>query len=274
VSGATRAGSLRTRAGGLRSGHSTERLAALAGSLLLIASYAGVLYHVGDVVGRSWQIAAALLGALGLATALARALSVRRATLLSAGLFGGGLFLYLLSVPSSQLALLTFRRVAGDTVALLTGMSVLRLTNAGVWALAILPGPTFLSWYLALRGQTVRSVLVGGAALGTFVLTGDAGTAATLIGVGGAAVAVGFSALDRRSTTAAQRETLLVVVAAMIVLSASVSVVPGGEASPLFAEGPGTVEANLVSAGDRLGVVGSISLSPEVRFTVRGEQGA
>jgi transglutaminase-like putative cysteine protease len=58
----------------------------------------------------------------------------------------------------------------------------------------------------------------------------------------------------------------------MIVLSATVTVIPGTGGSPVIpsggvAEQP-TVEASLVSATDRISVVGSISLSPEVRFEI------
>jgi transglutaminase-like putative cysteine protease len=257
---------------GLPRGVSLERGLSLLGALALLASYVSVLYHVADVVGASWSVLALTAGMLALATLLGRHLSARGAVAVAVALFAGGFTVYLLSVPTSRLALLTAERVLGDTLALLTGMSVLRLTNADVWALALLPAPVFLTWYFALRRRPVASVVAGGLILGLFVLTTDAGTSTTLVGVGGAAVAVGFGALEKWGTTAAQRQTLLTVIATMVVLSASVSVVPGGGATPLTPGGPSTVEASLVDAGDNLGVVGSISLSPEVRFSVESDR--
>ncbi|SEO93616.1 Transglutaminase-like enzyme, putative cysteine protease [Halogranum amylolyticum] len=248
------------------------RQPALLGVVALTLSYLSVLYHVTDVVGGSTTLLLVVGATLALATVLGRFLRVRSALVLTALILGGGLAAYFFSVPASNRALFTVERVVSDTVALLTGLSVLRLTKAGTWALAIAPGPVFLSWYLAVRRKYVWSVVVGGGALVFFVLTGDAGTTTTLFGVVGAAAAVGLATLGDRSAWAAQLDTLALVLAAMVVLSATLSVVPGGAAQPLLQDrGSPTVESSLVSSNDQVNILGSIRLSPEVRFEVRSD---
>jgi transglutaminase-like putative cysteine protease len=246
---------------------------ALLGVLLLTASYVSVLYHVTDVVGGSERFALVVGGVFLLATLLGRVLRFRAAVLVTAVLVGAGFVAYYLSVPVSNRALFTTARVVEDAVALLTGLSVLRLTRAGVWALAIAPGPVFLSWYLALRERYVKSVGVGGAALFFFVLTGDAGPLVTLAGVVGSAVAVGLGTLGEVGAVAEQWDTVAVVVAAMVVLSASISVVPGGAAQPLLEDrGAPTVDGSLSGGSEGIQVLGSIRLSPAVKFTVESDE--
>ncbi|WP_423750852.1 DUF3488 and transglutaminase-like domain-containing protein [Salinirarus marinus] len=250
------------------------RLAALLSVALLTFSYTSVLYHVTDVVGGRTLMIVLIVGALAFAVAVGRVLRVRTAVFLTALLLGGGLVTYFLSVPASQRALISPGRVGEDTLALLTGLSILRLAEANVWALSVTPGPVFLSWYFAVRDRFGWSVVVGGVALGLVVLTGDAGTVTTLAGVVGAVGAVGFGAFDRYGGSAVQFDTLVVLLATMIVVSASLSLVPGGAADPaLPSRSSTTVEANLVEAEDRIDVLGSIRLSPEVRFTVRSAEG-
>jgi transglutaminase-like putative cysteine protease len=176
---------------------------------------------------------------------------------------------YFLSVPASQRALISAERLVSDSVALLTGLSVLRLTQANVWALSVAPTPVFLSWYLAVRRRYVASVVVGGAALAVVVLTGDAGSITTLAGVIGAAGVVGFGTLDRYGGTAAQVDTLVILLAVMVVAAATLSVVPTTQASPVLPDrsSPSGV-TSLVDAQDRVSVVGTIRLSPQVQFTV------
>ncbi|MFB6156331.1 MAG: DUF3488 and DUF4129 domain-containing transglutaminase family protein [Haloferacaceae archaeon] len=269
------------------------RLAALAGVGMLVFSYVSVLYHVTDVVGGAFVFLALVAAVLGLAVATARLLRPRSAALLAVALLAGGLLAYLLSVPESQRALLLSGRVVADTVALLSGLSVIRLTNAGVWATAVAPGPVFLVAYLALRGRHVASVTVGGGTLVFFVLTGDAGPFTTLAGVVGGTAAVGLGtfaerrgaarrdriAPDRpeRSRTRSPRHEpgrrevldLTATLAAMVVASATLSVAPGSAAGRLSSGSSSpTVESTLVDAADSVEVLGSISLSPKVRFTV------
>ncbi|PSQ04663.1 transglutaminase [Halobacteriales archaeon QS_6_71_20] len=62
------------------------------------------------------------------------------------------------------------------------------------------------------------------------------------------------------------------VVAAMVVLTSAVTVVPGSATNPVVPGGNSpTVESSLVSNADSVGVLGSITLSPEVRFTVEAD---
>ncbi|WP_233203840.1 transglutaminase TgpA family protein [Halegenticoccus soli] len=272
------------RGGGLGDGEATDaggatgarwkgvRHPGMVGIALLTFSYVSVLYHVTDVVGGSATMAVVVAGSAVAAAALGRFMRIRTALFVGGALVIGGMGVYVLSVPASSRALFTVGRVVADTVALLTGLSVLRLTNAGVWALAIAPAPVFLSVCLALRGRYGWAVAVGGGALLFFILTGDADSATTLVGVIGAAAAVGFETMNVRGGVAAELDTLAVVVAAMIVLSAVLSVVPGGAAEPLLPDrGVGTVESNVVSSSEEVTVVGSIRLSPKVRFTVESD---
>ncbi|MFC7172832.1 transglutaminase family protein [Haloplanus litoreus] len=175
---------------------------------------------------------ATLLGTATLAVATGRILRVRTALLLTALFLVGGLAVYILSVPASQRALISVDRLLSDTVALLTGLSVLRLTQANVWALSVAPTPVFLSWYLAVRRRYVASVAVGGTALAVVVLTGDAGSVTTLAGTVGAAGVVGFGTLDRYGGTAAQVDTLVILLVVMVVAAATLSVVPSTRATP------------------------------------------
>lgn len=227
------------------------RLPALAGVGVLTFAYVSVLYHVTDVVGGSMALLAVVGGALALAAATARLVRPRTATVVAVVLLAGGFVGYLDAIPESQRALLLSGRIVSDTVALLTGLSVLRLTEAGAWALAAAPAPVFLSWYLAVRRRYVPSVAVGGGALGLFVLTGDAGGLTALAGVVGATAAVGLGTLATRGGTSRQVDALTATLAAMIVVALTVSVVPGGAAAPLGAHaGPTTVESNLVDSTD------------------------
>ncbi|WP_380675388.1 transglutaminase TgpA family protein [Salinigranum sp. GCM10025319] len=246
---------------------------ALVGVAVLTLSYLSVLYHVTNVVGGADVFVLLVSGTFLLATALGRFLRIRTAVFFTLVLLVGGTITYFLAIPESQLSLLSPERILSDSVALLTGLSVLRLTAADVWALAIAPGPVFLSWYLAMRERYVWSVTVGGTALGLFVLTGDAGTTTTLIGVGGAGGAIGLGTLDRYGGTVAQLDTLVAVLAAMVVLAASLSVVPGGAAQPLLPDrGSPTVEASVVNSSERIEVLGSIRLSPQVRYTIEADE--
>jgi transglutaminase-like putative cysteine protease len=268
--GVSRSGGAAT---GTASGLGPFRLGAFVGIGLLILAYGNVLYYVTDIVGGSGLLLAVVAGSLLLATALGRFLRLRSAVAFTLVLFAGGFAVYLLSIPTSQLSVLTADRLFGDTLALLSGLSVLRLTEAGVWALAIAPGPTFLAWYLVVRRRYVLSAAAGGTALTFFVLTGDANPVVTLAGTVGAAGAVGLGTLHERGGTQAQFDTLAAVLAAMIVVSATLSLVPGGAAQPLDPNsGAGTIEQNLVSAQDEVQIQGSIELSPQVRFRVQSTE--
>jgi transglutaminase-like putative cysteine protease len=253
------------------------RLAALAGAGALTAAYGSVLYHVADVVGGSRLMLAVLCGTVVLALAVGQVLRPRTAAALTALLLVGGTAIYVLSVPASQRAILSVDRVLSDTVALLTGLSVLRLTRANVWALSVAPPPIFLSWYLLVRRRYAAGVGVGFVMLVLFVLTGDASDPVTLVGAVGAAAAVGFGTLDRYGGTAGQVETLVIVLATIIVVAAVAPTAVGtgtgsvGRGPLLLDRASPTGQASLIDATDRVEIVGPLSLSPRVQFTVESE---
>ncbi|AEN05609.1 transglutaminase domain-containing protein [halophilic archaeon DL31] len=246
---------------------------ALLGLLLLTLSYLQVLFHVTDVVGGTGLLLAEIAAVLILGLVLAPRFDARRALLGSLLLLVAGLVVYYYAIPESQRALIDAGTFTKDFLALLTGLSVFRLLEAQIWALAVLPAPLLGSWLLALRGRYPLSVLLGGTVLVLFVLTGDAGPTTTLLGVIGATLAVGLAELVPRKALSAQWDTVVLVITVMVVLSASVSLVPGGAARPAFVNtGTPSLESNLVDNTDSVGVVGSIRLSPAVRFTIESER--
>jgi transglutaminase-like putative cysteine protease len=282
------------------------RYGALAGIAIVLLASVRVLYHVVDVAGTVSELAALLAGAVGLATVLGRraerAPSRRQSTLaiLFAGvLLAGGLLAYLAVLPAEERALLTPARILGDTAALLTGMSVLQLVQAGAWTLGIAPAPTFLAVYLGLRERYAAAVGVAGVLLGLFVLTGDAGIVTTLAGSVGAICALALGSLSRTAALAggsaatshvdveplrrhvrAQLESLVIVLAAIILVTGTVGVAVGGggggtEGAGVGGGGGGGVggaQASLTNTSDQLAVSGSISLSPQVRLIVWSNQ--
>jgi len=246
-----------------------SRAVAVAGLAALTWAYVSVLWGVTDVVGGSLRFAVAVAVALGLAAVVGRFVGPRVAVGVASVLVSVGFAGYLLTLPTGQLQLLTPNRIVNDTVALLTGLSILRLVGAGTWATAIVPGPLFLSWYLAVRRRYGLAAGAGGVALLLVILTGDADGATALVGVVGATLAAAASTADRHGTGLRQADVLTVVLATMIVAAATLSVVPGAATSPVLPDRDSpTVEASLVEADDSVDIVGSIRLSPSVRFTV------
>ncbi|WP_256393556.1 transglutaminase TgpA family protein [Natronoarchaeum rubrum] len=276
------------------SGRRAFRGAALACTLVLTASYVSVLDRiagfVGDpapaiplagVVGNTAVIPVAVAAVL-VATVVATYVRERTAIGATLVLTVVGHVWYLQSTPATLgVVINAWGVLVSDAVALLTGVSVVRLSNAGAWAVGSVPAPAFLSWYLAVRRRYVASAAIGGATLLVFVLTGDAGTLVTLAGVLGAAGAVGFGDLERRGAPIDQADALAAAFAAMAVLSLTVSVVPAGGGNPTSLQGPGgasggsggdTIEGAVVQSSGGLQIGGSVSLSPEVRFTVESEE--
>ncbi|TKX72339.1 DUF4129 domain-containing protein [Halorubrum sp. GN11GM_10-3_MGM] len=241
---------------------------AVVGVAVVAAAYLAVFFQVTNVVGGTGRTAAVVaLAGLG-GVALARAVGERTALWLAGLLFAAGLAGYFLAIPASQRALFTVRSVALDLLALSTGLSVLRLALADVWVLAVVPVPTFLVGYFAGRGRHVAGATVAGATLGFLVLTGDAGTGAAVAGVVGLALAVGLSTLSTPSRRRGHAGTFAVVVAAMVVASATVTVIPAGAAAPLGLDRGSTTLESSLSGDEELEVVGSTRLSPEVRYTI------
>ncbi|MGM0447026.1 MAG: transglutaminase domain-containing protein [Methanobacteriota archaeon] len=238
------------------------------GVAVVAATYLAVFFQLTNVVGGTARTAA-VAAAAGLGgVALARAVGERTALLLAATAFVAGLSGYFLAVPESQRALFTVRSVTLDVLALSTGLSVLRLALADVWVLAVAPVPTFLVGYFAGRGRHVAAASIAGGTLGFLVLTGDAGTGAAVAGVVGIALAVGLSTLSTPSRRRGHAGTFAVVVAAMVVASATVTVIPAGAAAPLGIDRGTTSLESSLSGDDELEVIGSTRLSPEVRYTV------
>ena len=255
----------------------SARTVALGGVSLLTLSYFSVLFHFIDVTGNPFTLLVLSGITLTAALALSQTLAPRRAFALSAGLLAFGLAIYVISLPRSP----PIVHLIGDALSLLTGRSMLLITNVDLWVLGVSPGPLFLTWYFALRRRYVVATLVGGATLGFLVLTGDASPIVTLLGIVGGVIAVGVGDIDHRGESLSVAEPLAVVLAGMILLSGVVSVVPAGPNrtySPWsgFQSGSGadTVEGSLIDAGSQLTIQGNISLSPTVRFTVRSNEQA
>ncbi len=250
-----------------------SRALAVVGLAALTWAYVSVLWGVTDVVGGSLRFAVAVAVAFGLAVVVGRFVGVRVAAGVTSLLVAAGFAGYFLTLPASQLQLLTPDRILNDTIALLTGLSILRLVGAGTWATAIVPGPVFLSWYFAVRRRYDLAAGAGGVALALVVLTGDADGATALFGVVGAAVSAAAATAERHGTGLQQADVLTVVLATMIVAAATLSVVPGAATSPVLPDRDSpTVEASLVEADDSVDIVGSIRLSPSVRFRVESRQ--
>ncbi|SEH16842.1 protein of unknown function [Natronorubrum sediminis] len=258
-------------------GPGTFRLLALGCVLVLTASYVSVLRDVTLVVGgtRSLDL---LVGAV-LVGATVLAWTIRPRTAVVGALLAGALgFAYYLEVSGVGVAIVFSAQdaIVADTIALATGLPLLRMVEAGVWTLAFAPAPIFLSWYLAVRGRYGLAVLPGGFALFFLVLTGDAGTVVTVLGTSGALGALAFGELERRDGSIAQADLLAISFTLIMVLSLSVSFVPGGPSGPAHPGSgeDGSLEGTIDYSSDRSGISGAVDLSPEVRFTVESEEPA
>ncbi|SIR98721.1 transglutaminase TgpA family protein [Natronorubrum thiooxidans] len=256
-------------------GSKAFRLLACGCILVLTASYVSVLHDVTQVVGGTRALVALVGAMLVAATVLAWLIRPRTATVgaVAAGIIG---FAYYLERSGVGIGIV---RTAGDTVlsdtaALAAGLPLLRMVEAGIWTLAFVPAPVFLSWYLAVRGRYALSVLPGGFALVFLVLTGDAGTIVTLVGTLAAVGAIGFGELERRGGSIAQADLLAVLFALIVVLSLSVTFVPSGSgpSGQVAGSDSGTLEGTMDFASEQSGIGGPVDLSPEVRFTVEADQ--
>ncbi|WP_433623694.1 transglutaminase TgpA family protein [Halomicrococcus sp. NG-SE-24] len=247
---------------------------AVAATAVLIWSYLSVLYRITNVVGGKSDLALLVAGALVAGAVLARKLPAWTAFVVGGGLLVAGLFGYYTTVPGAYLAFSRVGRIVADNVALLTGLSVLQMRGVGTWALGVAPATVFVPWYLVFRRQYGLAAATGGLALGFFVLTGDVGSFATLVGVLGALGVVAFGTMARYGGTVAQLDVLAVAMVLMILLSTTVSLVPGGRASPILPSGGsgGTATGGLVSNDRRVAVQGSIDLSPKVQFVVNADR--
>ncbi|MFB6187273.1 MAG: DUF3488 and DUF4129 domain-containing transglutaminase family protein, partial [Halobacteriaceae archaeon] len=213
-----------------------------------------------------------MIASIGLALFLAKAISESRAFLLSAILLAMGLTAYLLTVPSGYWQVFSFTRLITDIYLLLTGFSILQMSNAGVWVLGVLPAPTFLIWYFAFREKYISSVTIGAVTLGFFVLTGDSGSIATLLGVLGAGATVGFATLEKHAGNRRQVEIVAATLAIMILATSIVSAVPGGSSAPVVPDERQKIKGGIISGDDQSKIFGSITLSPKVLFVMSSDK--
>ena len=243
-----------------------------AGVALAVAAYLAVFVSVTDIVGGTTRMVVAVLIAVGAGVALARVLQARAAILASVVMLVIGFIGYYAAVPKSQRALLSVSGFAFDTFSMLTGLSVLRLVQADIWVLVVAPIPTFLAAYLTARGRYTGAVTVCAGVLGFFVLTGDAGTTATLLGVVGIAGSVGLDTISVPSGATTQLNTLTIIITLMLITSATLTLIPSGAAEP-WTGGPTnpSVESSVVGSEESLEVVGAVQLDPAVRFVVQSD---
>ncbi|WP_255152381.1 transglutaminase TgpA family protein [Halorarius halobius] len=267
------------------------RLLAVGSVALVVLSYLSILHFIATVAGKPTLLLGAVGVSVAAATLAARVLRPRYAAVLALALVAAGTYYYLGTLPEGVEVYGAVGPLVSDSISLLSGLSILRIVNAGTWALAIAPGPTFLAWYLALRRHYVAGAAVAGFTLGIFVLTGNADAPTTLLGAVGVVGAMGFGDVANREHAASQsagdgaaegiddaRRAILVELGAVVVGTSLVNIVPGRVGArggnPLGGIGGGsnTVEGNLLGAADSVQIQGSISLSPEVRFTVDSGQ--
>ncbi len=253
------------------------RLLALGGVLVLLGASVVTLQTVTSAVGGTQTLLTITVGMLAASTLLARTIRPAVAAVLAtlAGAVGFGYYLSVTGVDLTTL-LETGNQLLGDVLALTTGLPILGMLEAGVWALAFVPAPVFLSWYLALRGRYVLSVIPGGAALLFLTLTGDATAPVVFAGTLGSLAAIGCGELEARGATVAHADVLAIVFAVALVTSMSMALVPldtgDGTGPDVFGSaGEESLEGNLVGSPDRSTIQGSVDLSTEVRFTVQSE---
>jgi transglutaminase-like putative cysteine protease len=252
------------------------RAYALVSGLALIGSFVSVLYYIVDIVGGVTWLLSVVVVALVVGTAFARFLSTRFALGLGLGLLAGGACVYVLLVPEHHDAVTSLGFIV-DTAEYLTGVSVLYFLRVDVWAVAIAPGPTFLTWYLLLRRRYDLAVVVGGLTLGFFVLTGDAGWTTTLVGSLSVFGVLGFGSRERVGGSRSYAERLGDVFVASVLASQMLQYTDW-VSSTRPAAGPGgaspTTGGTLTTADEYVTASGRITLSPRVIFTVTADREA
>ena len=207
---------LRGRFARLADGAPLARAVALVGVALVLGAFLSVLHEILVITGEPRRLYYVVGGAVLAGTGLARVIRPRAAAGLGVAGIVAGMYLYVTSLPGGFGFLALLVPMLDDAIALLSGLSVLRIVNADVWALAASPAPVFLAWYLAVRRRYVAASGVAGAGLLLVVLTGDAGTATTLVGVLGVTLAVAFGDFDRRGERLYNADGLVVVPASPV----------------------------------------------------------
>jgi transglutaminase-like putative cysteine protease len=251
----------------------TARAFALLGAVGLLFSFLSVLYSLVTVTGDPTVFLGLVAVSLVAAAVVSRLLRLFAVSLIAGVSLAVGLAIYLSSLPNDPAVV----ALLASNVELLTGRSLLRIEQTTIWVLSVTPAPTFVTAYLALRRRYVGAAMVGGLALGYFILTGDAGTTVSLIGVVSAGALIGFGDLDGEDTDRARGavQAVTVVLALMVLAPAAIPAVPAGGGGPLsIGGGGGTVEASLLSTDAQFEIAGDISLSPEVRYTVTSGAGS
>lgn len=251
------------------------RLLAVGAGTLLIGSFLSVFLHLTDVAGGTGWLVLMVAAALLLATIVARRLPVRRGVLPGLAILGLGPVGYLVFVPELH-GDVTSPTFVFDLGAYLTGVSVLRFLSVDVWAIAVAPGPTFLTWYLLLRRRYDLAGLVGGLAIAFFTLTGDAGPLTTLAGMTGLLGVLGIGTLECEGGNWDQLEELGLIVALAVFLTRVLSFVPdsGRAVDPSGSvSGPSVpIAGDLTSVRSEAEIFDSISLSPTVYFAVEADR--
>ena len=272
--------SVDTEQSGLRSGlaahapspPSTFRLLAVLSGIGLLWSFVSVFYDLANVGGDVDPFLAVTVLALLGGTVAARFVPVRIGLLVGAIVLGAGIGVYLLSVPQILTRAASVEFVAELSV-YLTGLTVLNFLRVDLWAVALAPAPTFACWYFALRRRYDLAALAGGLALGFFTLTTDAGGQTTLVGSLSLLGMLAFGGLERAKGTWYQLERAAIVGLLGLVAARTVAV-PGNASGPLLDDGgQQTLESTLLANDKSVGILGSIELSPEVRFSVEASEG-
>ncbi|MFC7176188.1 transglutaminase domain-containing protein [Halosegnis marinus] len=258
----------------------TARVLATASVGVTMVAYLTVLRYIVTVAGEPPLFYGAVAASLAAAALLAALVRPRTAALVTAGLLAAGTYYYVVTLPPSFDLAEALGPMVADAWSMLSGLSILRIINAGTWALAITPAPTLFAAYLAFRRHYLAGAAVAGGTLGLFVLTGNADAATTLIGAVGVAGAAGFGDLAGGTTEVAVdegRRDVLFGLGGIVAVASVVDVVPEelvGEGGGGFGGlgGGGTTEANLLGSADSVELAGSISLSPDVRFAVEADE--
>jgi hypothetical protein len=249
---------------------------ALFSGLALIGSFVRVLYYIVDVGGGVSWLVVVVLGALALGTAFARLLSPRFALGLGIGMLAGGASVYVALVPEHHDTVVTLGFFL-DTAEYLTGISVLYFLRVDVWAIAVAPGPIFLTWYLLLCHRYDLAAVIGGLALGFFVLTGDAGWTTTLVGSLSTFGVLGFGSLDHAGASQNYAKRLGDVFVASVLASQVLEYTGWSGATQTVIspdDGSSTTEGAITTADGYVTAFGNITLSPHVFFIITADREA
>lgn len=252
---------------------STFRVLAVLSGLTLIGSFVSVTYYITDIAGGLVPLFLVVAASFAAATVAHRTVPVRIAFVIGAALLVSGIAVYLWFVPRIFLQAFSVAFVV-DFLSYLTGVSVLQFTRVDLWAIVVAPAPVFVAWYLLLSRRYDLAALTGGVALWFFTLTGDASTTVTLVGTLALMGVLSFGSFERKAGTWEQIEQVALV-ALLGLVAARLFATSGGStgAAPGNASGP-TLESSLIDNDPNVSILGSISLSPKIRFTVEAERGA